>query len=369
MPPRLSTPRGLVRIALAAAAAATLLPASAAAQERRDEMPVTPVLADSVARAAADAVATKYVFADKASAASRVLLQGVRAGRYRSLSTASALTDSLTADLRRASGDPHLQVVFSVRERTAPPGGGTSAADVARDREAAAWRNYGFHQVERLDGNVGYLELGRFDDPELAGSTLATAMSFLAGTDALIIDLRGNGGGHAGMVALVASYFFPESTLLTTLHRRDPADVAQLWTSPHVAGPRYLGKPVYVLVSGRTFSAAEALAYHLQTHHLATVVGEKTRGGANPGGWEMIGTHFGVFVPTAWNEAADTHGNWEGVGITPDVAAPFAEAKKVAHRAALAGLIVGQAGSERAERWREALDQLRADDARAAARD
>jgi C-terminal processing protease CtpA/Prc len=365
MPSLFPTPFSLARLALAAAAAATLVPATAGAQERRDEMPVTPVLADSVALAAADAVATKYVFAQKGEDAARLVRRGVRAGRYRSLATASALTDSLTADLRRSSGDQHLQVVFSVRERTAP-GAGASAADAARDREAAAWRNYGFHQVERLDGNVGYLELGRFDDPELAGSTLATAMSFLAGTDALIIDLRGNGGGHAGMVALMASYFFPESTLLTTLHRRDPADVAQLWTSPHVAGPRNLGKPVYVLVSGRTFSAAEALAYHLQTHHLATVVGEKTRGGANPGGWQMIGTHFGVFVPTAYNEAADTHGNWEGVGITPDVAAPFAEAKKVAHRAALAGLLARQAASERAPRWREALDELRAADARAA---
>ncbi|HEV7587154.1 MAG TPA: S41 family peptidase [Longimicrobium sp.] len=370
MPPSFPAPLSLVRLALVSAAAASaLIPTSARAQERRDEMPVTPVLADSVALGAADAVATKYVFVQKGEDAARLVRRGVRAGRYRSLATASALTDSLTADLRRSSGDPHLQVVFSIRERTAPPGGGVSAADVARDREAAAWRNYGFHQVERLDGNVGYLELGRFDDPELAGSTLATAMSFLAGTDALIIDLRGNGGGHAGMVALVASYFFPESTLLTTLHHRDPADVAQLWTAPHVAGPRYVGKPVYVLVSGRTFSAAEALAYHLQTHHLATVVGEKTRGGANPGGWQMIGTHFGVFVPTAYNEAAATHGNWEGVGITPDVAATFAEAKKVAHRAALAGLLARQAGSDRAQRWREALDELRADEARAAARD
>jgi len=359
----------ILRTLLPLALAAALLPAAAAAQERRDEMPVTPVLADSVARAAAHAVATKYVFVRRGEDAASLVLRGVRAGRYRSLATASALTDSLTADLRRATGDAHLQVVFSVRERSAPPGSGTSAADAARDREAAAWRNYGFHQVERMDGNVGYLELGRFDDPALAGSTLATAMSFLAGTDALIIDLRGNGGGRAEMVALVASYFFAEPTLLTTLHHRDPADTAQLWTSAHVAGPRYAGKPVYVLVSGRTFSAAEALAYHLQTHHLATVVGEKTRGGANPGGWEMIGTHFGVFVPTAYNEAADTHGNWEGVGITPDVAAPFAEAKQVALRAALQGLIAKQGGSERAPRWREALEELDSAAARAAARD
>jgi len=96
-------------------------------------------------------------------------------------------------------------------------------------------------------------------------------------------------------------------------------------------------------------------------------VGERTRGGANPGGWQMIGTHFGVFVPTAWNEAADTHGNWEGVGIRPDLAAPAAEAKKVAHRAALEALLARSADSGRAPWWREALEMLRADDAQAAA--
>lgn len=366
MLPRFPIPRSFRRIALAAASAALLIPGSAVAQEQREDMPVTPVLADSVALAAANAVATKYVFVQKGEDAARLVRRGVSGARYRRLATASALTDSLTADLRRATGDLHLQLVFSTRARTAPPGAGSTAQDVARDREAATWRNYGFHQVERLDGNVGYLELGRFDDPELAGATLASAMSFLAGTDALIVDLRGNGGGHASMVALVASYFLAEQTMLTTLHHRDPADVAQLWTLPHVAGPRYLSKPVYILVSGRTFSAAESLTYYLQTRHLATVVGEKTRGGANPGGWEMIGTHFGVFVPTAYNEAAITHGNWEGVGITPDVAAPAAEAKKVAHRAALQGLLAGHADAEREPRWREALEMLRADDARAA---
>lgn len=349
-----------------AALAAAVLAAPAAAQERREVMAVTPALADSVARATADVVAAKYVFADRGQAAAQVLRRGVRAGRYRSLATAAALTDSLTADLRRATGDLHLQVAYSLQPRTSPPNGGTTAADVARDRENAAWRNYGFHQVERLDGNVGYLELGRFDDPALAGPTLASAMSFLAGTDALIIDLRNNGGGYAEMVALVDSYFFPEQTLLTTLHRRDPADVAQIWTLPFVPGERYLGKPVYVLVSGRTFSGAEGLAYDLQAHHLGTVVGEKTRGGANPGGWQMIGSHFGVSVPTAYNENAVTHGSWEGTGVVPDVAAPAAEAKQVAHRAALARLLAERAQSERVPRWREALEMLHADDARAA---
>jgi hypothetical protein len=348
----------------ALAAISALHPASA--QERREDMPVAPSTRDSVALAAAAAVESGYVFAGRGAGAARVLRRGVRAGRYRALGTASALADSLTADLRRASGDAHLQVVFSVSPRTAPPGQGLTAGDSARDRENAAWRNYGLLQLERLDGNVGYLELGRFDDPELAGGALAAAMSLLAGTDALIVDLRLNGGGHASMDALLASYFIREPTLLSTLHRRARADTAQLWTLPRVPGPRYLSNPLYVLVSGRTFSAAEAFAYDLQALGRAVVVGEKTRGGANPGGWTMLGPHFGVFVPTARVESAVTHGNWEGTGVRPDLAVAAAGAKAAAHRAALQRLVAENAAAERAPRWREALEMLRADDARTA---
>lgn len=356
----------LLRISVVAALAAVSFISSANAQERREDMPVAPSTRDSVALAAAAAVATGYVFAEKGADAARVLRGGVRAGRYRGLATASALTDSLTGDLRRATGDAHLQVVFSVSPRTAPPGQGRTAADSARDRENAAWRNYGLLQLERLDGNVGYLELGRFDDPALAGGALASAMSFLAGTDALIIDLRLNGGGHASMDALLASYFIGRPTLLSTLHHRAPGDTAQLWTLGEVPGPRYLDKPVYILVTGRTFSAAEAFAYDLQALGRAVVVGEKTRGGANPGGWTMIGSHFGVFVPTARVESAVTHGNWEGTGVRPDLAVAAAGAKAAAHRAALQRLVAENAVAERAPRWREALEMLRADDARTA---
>lgn len=355
-----------LRIPAVAALAAACIISPVNAQGRREDMPVAASTRDSVALAAAVAVETGYVFADKGGEAGRMLRRGVRAGRYRGLGTAQALTDSLTADLRRATGDAHLQVVFSVTPRTAPPGQGRTAADSARDRENAAWRNYGLLQLERLDGNVGYLELGRFDDPELAGPALASAMAFLAGTDALIVDLRLNGGGNAQMDALLASYFIGEPTLLSTLHRRAPADTAQLWTLPRVPGPRYLGKPVYVLVSGRTFSAAEAFAYDLQALGRAVVVGERTRGGANPGGWTMLGQHFGVFVPTARVESAVTHGNWEGTGVRPDLGVASAGAKAAAHRAALQRLVAENGQAERAPRWREALEMLRADDARTA---
>lgn len=353
-----------LRILALALAAASCSFTDASGQGRQD-MPVAPAARDSVALAAALAVDTGYVFADKGAAAARVVRQGVRAGRYRQLETASALTDSLTADLRRATGDKHLRVQFSVAPRTAAPDAGLTAADSARDLENAQWRNFGLHALERLDGNVGYLEIGRFDNPALAGAALATAMSFLAQTDALIIDLRNNGGGFATMEALFASYFIAQPKLLSTLHRRG-GDTAQIWTPAQVAGPRYIGKPVYVLVSGRTFSAAEGFAYDLQALGRAVVVGEQTRGGANPGGWVMLGPHFGVMVPTARVENAVTHGNWEGTGVRPDLPVAAAGAKAAAHRAALQRLVADNASAVRAPRWREALEMLRADDARTA---
>jgi C-terminal processing protease CtpA/Prc len=354
-----------LRIPALALLAAVCSFTDASGQERRPDMPVAPATRDSVALAAALAVDTGYVFADRGAAAARAVRQGVRAGRYRRLETAAALTDTLTADLRRATGDKHLRVQFSVAPRTAAPDAGLTAADSARDLENARWRNFGLHALERLDGNVGYLEIGRFDNPALAGAALATAMSFLAQTDALIVDLRNNGGGFATMEALFASYFIAQPKLLSTLHRRG-GDTAQIWTPAQVAGPRYIDKPVYVLVSGRTFSAAEGFAYDLQALGRALIVGEQTRGGANPGGWVMLGSHFGVMVPTARVENAVTHGNWEGTGVRPDLPVAAAGAKKAAHRAALQRLVADNASSPRAPRWREALEMLRADDARTA---
>ncbi|HEU0015226.1 MAG TPA: S41 family peptidase [Longimicrobium sp.] len=343
-----------------ALAAAVLACAPAAAQQRED-MPVPVAARDSVARAAAEAVRETYVFAERGRAAARAVLDGVAAGRYRALATASALSDTLTADLRRATGDQHLLVQYSVRPRPAVPGAAQmTAADSARQREAGEWRNYGLHRVERLEGNVGYLELGRFDDPALAAPTVAAAMALLAGTDALVIDLRANGGGHASMVSHLLGYFVERPTHHATLHRRAPGDTAQAWTPAEVPGPRYLGRPVYLLTSARTFSAAEAFAYDLRALGIATVVGERTRGGANPGSWRMIGDHFGVFVPTARVENTLTRGNWEGVGVEPAIAAAEADARRAAHVAALERLVAEQGDSPRAPRWREALDEVRA---------
>ncbi|HET9253131.1 MAG TPA: S41 family peptidase, partial [Candidatus Eisenbacteria bacterium] len=213
-----------------------------------------------------------------------------------------------------------------------------------------------FRKVERLPGNVGYLRLDRFVDPELGGGTAAAAMSFLANTDALIVDLRQNGGGTPLMVALLASYLFESTPVhLNSIYDRLEDLTKQIWSYPYLAGPRYLGKDVFVLTAPRTFSGAEEFAYDLKALKRATIVGERTRGGAHPGSIRQVHEHFAVMVPTGRAINPVTNSNWEGVGVEPDIAAPADSALVVAHRAALTKLIEKTKDADRADGYREAL--------------
>ena len=275
--------------------------------------------------------------------------------------TASCLADSLTADLQSWSGDQHVRLVFSVTPRPMNVEAADPVSARAADAENMRQRNFGFHNIERLHGNVGLIEIGRLDPAADAAETAAAAFRFLANTDALIIDLRNNGGGRADMVAHLMSYFVNEQTHLSTLRRRNPADDVQLWTAAYVSGPTYVGKPVYVLTGARTFSGAEALTYDLRHFAGAKVVGEKTRGGANPGGIEQLNEHYAVFMPTARTINTKTGTNWEGVGITPDHVVAAADALKTAHQLALQELLQKQGAGPRARMWRQAMDEMFSD--------
>jgi hypothetical protein len=298
-----------------------------------------------------------YVFADRGHAIrSQLKSKAVRA-RYAHCATASCLADSLTKDLQTWSNDKHLRLVFSVQPRPIKEAQSDPAAAKARELEQMRQRNFGFHNVERLHGNVGYIEIGRFDPAAGAAATAAAVMQFVANTDALVIDLRNNGGGYADMAAYLMSYFVPEQAHLGTMKRRNAEDDVQFWTS-HVSGQRYLNKPIYVLTGKRTFSAAENLTYNLQHFASAKTVGERTRGGAHPGGFEQLNDHFAVFVPTGRTINTKTGSNWEGVGINVDYPVSAAEAVKTAHKLALQELLQTQPQSPRAGMWRQAIEEL-----------
>lgn len=339
-------------------AALLVMAATAAQAQTAQDMPVSAQYRQRILAGVATRLADGYVNAEKGALIREQLGRKSVRAKYDTLTTASALTTAMTKDLVAWSGDRHLKVVFSVQPRPLPKEGPASPEVLSGQAEQARSRNYGFHALERLTGNIGYIELGRFEAAELAGSTLAAAMQFLANTDALIIDLRWNGGGHADMVALMSSYFLAEQTRLATLERRNAKDNDQIWSASWVPGPRYLGKPVFVLTSSRTFSGAEGLTYDLKHLAGATVVGEKTRGGANPGSFQQIDEHFAVFVPTARVVHAATGGNWDADGIAPDVAVAAADAKRAAHKLAIERLIATQPAAPRSDMWREALADL-----------
>lgn len=224
-----------------------------------------------------------YVFEDKAEAMAETLEGRRRRGDYDAVTDGAELAELLTAHLREISRDLHLGVNFSPVANP-PPSPDPEPSPGAREqyRRQMGRINCGFEKVEILPGNVGYLKFNMFAVPAVCGPTATAAMNFLQHVDALIVDMRDNGGGAPAMVAYVTSYFFAAPTHLNDLYNRAEGTTQQWWTLPYVSGDRLVEQPVYVLTSQRTFSGAEEFAYNLKSLGRATIVGETTGGGAHP---------------------------------------------------------------------------------------
>lgn len=203
------------------------------------------------------------------------------------------------------------------------------------------WYNiHGIRSARRLPGNIGYLDLAYFSPDSDVGSAFAAAMELVSGTDALIVDLRRNGGGDGDAVTGLLSYFFDGPIQLTSKVERKNGQSSerQKWTMPYVGGPRYPDKPVFLLISTRTHSAAEQCAYDFKNTHRAILVGEHTAGDANGSSGEIaLGYHFTAFIPDSQPRSPITHSNWEGTGVEPDVSTAPAEALVAAYKLALKG--------------------------------
>jgi C-terminal processing protease CtpA/Prc len=216
--------------------------------------------------------------------------------------------------------------------------------------------NFGFEKLERMQGNIGYIDLRGFSDPEAGIETVSAAMNFLSNTDALIFDLRMNGGGDPAMVALISSYLFGDKPVhLNDLYWRKGDKTEEFWTKPAAAAKKY-DKDVYVLTSKRTFSGAEEFSYNLKNLKRATIIGETTGGGAHPGGMVRLNEHFGVFIPTGRAISPITKTNWEGTGVEPDVKVPKELALKVAYVSALTKVIEKTPEEGRRKALKEIID-------------
>ena len=301
---------------------------------------------------------TDYVYPEVAARMTTAVRERLSRGAYDGLPTAEALCQQLTADLRAVSKDRHLRVFYS--EQPLPPERGKGRETPAEHAERltrSRHLNFGFERVERLPGNIGYLDLRSFEAPDLGGATAAAAMSLLGNSDALIVDLRRNIGGAPEMVALITSYLFDgEPVHLNDIYWRPGGSTQQFWTLPYVPGTRLAGKDVYVLISHDTFSAGEEFANNLKVLRRATLIGEVTGGGAHPSERRRISDHFGIVVPAGRAINPSTGTNWEGVGVRPDIEVPAAQALAYARVVALERVVERSPDEPRRETRRQALD-------------
>ncbi|WP_255496369.1 S41 family peptidase [Mucilaginibacter sp. FT3.2] len=187
--------------------------------------------------------------------------------------------------------------------------------------EQAKLQNYGFSKTEILSGNIGYLALnGFFDLNEQSKRAVNSAFDFLINTNALIIDLRLNGGGQADMVKYISSLFFKDSTHINDFYLKQTNEIQQIWTEPRSQSDLWSIPPIYILVSAYTASAAEEFAYDMQSLHRAIIIGELTTGAAHPMQIINIGYGFTAYIPFARPINPLTKTDWEGCGVKPDIA-------------------------------------------------
>ena len=300
----------------------------------------------------------KYVFPELARKQLPELRRRWTAERLAQYSRAGPFADALNADLAELFDDKHLSVQPPVRG--ARPAFLDSPAAYERFLKA---RHYQVRRAEVLAGNVGYVRVDGFAPSELAGTrrAVAEAMAFVAGTDALIIDLRKNGGGDLPAVAHLVSYFVDGRVHLLDTYDRITGKHEQSWTLAKVQGPRYGTKrPVYVLISRFSFSAAEEFAYDMQGLKRATLVGETSGGGANNNEFVRVSEHLDLSVPFGTVTSVFTGKNWEHVGVKPELPAPFERTLKVAHEAALKRLQEGTTTPEARMQLELALESARA---------
>lgn len=263
-----------------------------------------------------------YVFPEKAKTMADYLKSQITSGAYEDITDPMKFAETLTSDLQSISKDKHLRVRFSPEDAERmleEEKNGGDPNDEKHFNEMMKKENYGFKKVELFGGNIGYVDFRNFASPKYAKETIAGVMEFLANTDAIIFDMRLNGGGDPAGVQLICSYLFGDEPVhLNDLYYRPNDETEEFWTLRKVDGKKMPDVPVYVLTSGYTFSGAEEFTYNLKNLKRATIVGETTGGGAHPGGMNPVNKQFVIFIPVGRAINPITKTNWEGTGVTPD---------------------------------------------------
>lgn len=293
------------------------------------------------------ALEANYAFPDMTRKIGPVLRDHLAKGDYDAITTKDDLAHRLTDDLLKISGDLHFFVgvdpkwVADYRAKDVPARKAEiGRADLAKLEES----NFGFDQVSRLSGNIGYIRFSYFADPVLAYDTAAAAMRFVQNSDAVIIDLRYNNGGYLEMAQFLASYFFPgdKDQLLFDYNYNYNEDGKRVergqWVLPGLPGKRMVDTPLYILTGSTSFSSAEWFSYAMKKLGRATLIGAQTAGGAHPVARKPVDDDLFVQVPIGQIRDPVDHGDFEGTGVQPDIESPSIDALPLAHRLAFENL-------------------------------
>jgi hypothetical protein len=265
----------------------------------------------------AQVIAERYVLPERRPALDAVLAEGLSSGRYR-VTDPRQLATLINADLERVGKDKHLSfATIPSRPPCRRARAGRRARQCEYERMVAA-RNHGIMELKVLPGNVRYMDYRGFDwiGPDTAAA-LDNAMSFLAGGDAVIIDIRRNGGGSPAAVQYITSHFMEAGKPLMTFHMNGKASPDTTATLAEIKAPRMIGKPLYVLTSGGSASAAEEFAGHVGGYKFGELVGENTAGAGFRNELVPVAGDFVISVSVGRAVLAATGKDWEAVGHAP----------------------------------------------------
>ena len=303
-----------------------------------------------------------YIFPDVAKKIGATLKVWMTSDEYSGMTDPAEFTSKVNEILKKEVTDAHLRFRYSEsvlpkREKPTEP----SNEELNRYKEQTRYANSGFDSVKRLSGNLGYIEFSGFWSQKDMERPMEGAMKFLSNVDAMIVDLRHNGGGDPAGVQLFCSYFFdPKPVHLNNIFFRDGDKVekTEYWTLKKLPAPRLPDVPLFVLTSKRTASGAEECAYDFQQLKRATIIGESTWGGANPGDVVRLSDHFSCFIPVGRANNPYSNTNWEGTGVLPDVKVAATDALRQAQMMALKGLIEKSTDEQRKSDLKEILDEV-----------
>ncbi|WP_430405682.1 S41 family peptidase [Fluviicola sp.] len=338
----------------------TLLNTTSYAQEKREVESISKPEKKELIKSLCEKLDTVYIYPENVSKIRKYFNKKMDQGDYDPFKTPTDFAFQLDLDLQYITNDKHMGIVYdpkSAAEMISQPTASYYTKEVVEELKQT---NFGFKEVKILEGNIGYMDLREFCPPKYAAETAIAAINFLSNCNALIIDLRNNGGGDDNMVQLLLSYFLEEDIEFSTSYNRytDTYYVSQ--TLPHVPGKKLVDIPLYILTSKATFSGAEAFSYNLKTLKRAVLIGENTGGGENPVEIQVLNVKYIAYISAVRiiKSLSKTAVRWEGIGIEPMIKVNAKDAFFEAQKRALKDLSIKNTSEEQRYQW--ILDGLEA---------